>query len=114
MVYEAELRAVKTIMPEVGRGLEIGVGAGRFACPVGIRDGIEPSKRMRALARKRRVRAIEGMAEDLPYDDSQFDFVLMLITVCFIGDIGKALMEAHWVLSNKGVYYYGLQTISRY
>ena len=32
-VYEAELRAVKAMMPTVGIGLEIGVGTGRFAGP---------------------------------------------------------------------------------
>ena len=77
-VYEAELRAVKAMMPEGGSGLEIGVGSGRFASPLGIRDGVEPSKHMRAFAQRRGIRAVDGVAEDLPYGDSQFDFVLMV------------------------------------
>ena len=52
-VYEAELRAVKAMMPAGGRGLEIGIGTGRFADPLGIKGGVEPSKRMREFARKR-------------------------------------------------------------
>jgi SAM-dependent methyltransferase len=102
-VYEAELRAVKAMMPMVESGLEIGVGTGRFAGPLGIKNGVEPSKRMRDFAQKRGIQAIEGVAEKLPFDDSQFDLVLMVTTVCFVDDIGKALLEAYRVLSNRGV-----------
>ena len=44
-VYEAELRAVKAMLPVGGHGVEIGVGSGRFAEPLGIKIGVEPSKR---------------------------------------------------------------------
>ena len=43
-VHEAELRAVKALLPENGRGLEIGVGTGRFAKPLGIKTGLEPNE----------------------------------------------------------------------
>ena len=102
-VYEAELRAVKAMMPTVGSGVEIGVGTGRFAGLLGIKNGVEPSKRMRDFARKRGIRALKGVAEKLPFDDSQFDFVLMVTTVCFVDDISKALREAHRVLADEGV-----------
>jgi len=101
-VYEAELRAVKAMVPTSGRGMEIGVGTGRFAEPLGIKNGVEPSTRMRDFARKRGIRALDGVAEKLPFDDSQFDFVLMVTTVCFVDDVCKALMEAHRVLSDGG------------
>jgi SAM-dependent methyltransferase len=102
-VYEAELRAVKAMVPTCGHGLEIGVGTGRFAGPLGIKEGVEPSKHMRDIAQNRGIRALDGVAEKLPFDDSQFDFVLMVTTVCFVDDIGRALMEAHRVLCNGGV-----------
>ena len=102
-VYEAELRAVKTIIPSGGRGLEVGVGTGRFAEPLGIKIGVEPSKRMREIAQNRGIRVLEGVAEQLPFDDSQFDFVLMVTTVCFVDDIRKSLMEAHRILSHGGI-----------
>jgi hypothetical protein len=41
-VYEDELRAVTTLLPESGRGLEVGVGTGRFAEPLGIKSGLKP------------------------------------------------------------------------
>ena len=102
-VYEAELRAVKAMIPARGRGLEIGVGTGRFAKPLGIRNAVEPSKRMRDFAQKRGIRTLNGVAEELPFEDSAFDFVLMVTTVCFLDDIGKALTEAHRVLCDGGV-----------
>ena len=102
-VYEAELRAVKAMMPNAGSGIEIGVGTGRFAGPLGIKIGLEPSKRMRDFAQKRGIRVLEGIAEEFPFKDSQFDFVLMVTTVCFVDDIGKALMEAHRVLYDGGL-----------
>lgn len=102
-VYEAELRAVKAMLPTGGQGVEIGVGTGRFAEPLGIKIGIEPSSRMREIAQKRGIQVFDGVAEELPFDDSQFDFVLMVTTVCFVDDISKALLEAHRVLSHGGI-----------
>lgn len=102
LVYEAELRAVKAMMPTVGSGLEIGVGTGRFAYPLGIENGVEPSKRMRDFAKKRGIRVVAGVAEHLPYNDLQFDFVLMVTTICFLEDISKALNEAYRILLNGG------------
>ena len=37
-VYEVELRAVKAMLPVGGHGVEIGVGSGRFAEPIGNQD----------------------------------------------------------------------------
>ncbi|MDY7032799.1 MAG: class I SAM-dependent methyltransferase [Thermodesulfobacteriota bacterium] len=101
-VYEAELRAVKAMIPAGGHGMEIGVGSGRFAEPLGIKIGVDPSKHMREIAGKRGIKVLGGMAEDLPFDDSLFDFVLMITTVCFVDDINKALLEAYRVLSDGG------------
>jgi ubiquinone/menaquinone biosynthesis C-methylase UbiE len=107
-VYEAELRAIKSMLPAGKSGLEIGVGTGRFAGPLGIRNGVEPSKRMREIAQGRGIRVLEGVAEELPFADSEFDFILMVTTVCFVDDIGKALMESHRVLSDGGFLVIGL------
>ena len=101
-VYEAELRAVKAVLPAGGRGVEIGVGTGQFAKPLGVKIGVEPSKRMREIAQKRGIEVLDGVAEELPFDDSQFDFALMVTTVCFVDDIKRALLEVHRVLSHGG------------
>jgi len=101
-VYEAELRAVKDMIPTGGHGVEVGVGTGRFAEPLGIKIGVEPSKRMREIAQKRGLKVLDGVAEEVPFDDSQFDFVLMVTTICFVDDINRALLETHRILSHGG------------
>lgn len=41
-VYRSELEAVGSLLSAGGEGLEIGVGSGRFAAPLGIRIGTGP------------------------------------------------------------------------
>jgi SAM-dependent methyltransferase len=102
-VYEAELRAVKDMIPAGGHGVEVGVGTGRFAEPLGIKIGVEPSKRMREIAQKRGIQVLDGVAEEVPFYDCEFDFVLMVTTICFVDDINRALLEAYRILSHCGV-----------
>jgi hypothetical protein len=42
-VYQSEVQALKTVLPQRGRGIEIGAGTGRFSVPLGISIGVEPS-----------------------------------------------------------------------
>ncbi|MDY6914810.1 MAG: class I SAM-dependent methyltransferase [Candidatus Cloacimonadota bacterium] len=101
-VYESELRAIEHQLPDSSNGLEIGVGSGRFAAPLGIKTGVEPSENMRQIAKKRGVQVVKGVAEKLPFPDSQFDFALMVTTVCFVDDIQKSFEEAYRVLKPAG------------
>ncbi|OGW29892.1 MAG: methyltransferase type 11 [Nitrospirae bacterium GWC2_57_13] len=105
--YEAELRAIRELLPKQGKGLEIGVGSGRFAAPLGIRYGVEPSKAMRDQARLRGIKVIKGVAESLPFTESEFDHCLMVTTVCFLDDIELAFSEAHRVLRPGGSFLIG-------
>ncbi|MFO8051830.1 MAG: class I SAM-dependent methyltransferase [Thermoplasmatota archaeon] len=100
--YLSEIDAVRSLMPKNGKGLEIGVGSGRFAKPLGIRTGIEPSERMAEIARERGIKVFEGTAEDLPFGDSTFDIVLMVTTICFVDDVDEAIAEAYRVLRPSG------------
>lgn len=101
-VYEAELRAVKAVLSTEGLGVEIGVGTGRFAEPLGVKIGIEPSKRMGEIAQQRGIQVINSVAEELPFGDSKFDFALMITTICFVDDAKKAILDTHRVLSVGG------------
>lgn len=101
-VYLSELEAIRSQVPKSGYGLEIGVGSGRFAAPLGIKLGIEPSKKMREIAKERGIEVIAGVAEALPFPDTQFDFALMVTTICFLDDIERALQEAYRVLKPDG------------
>jgi SAM-dependent methyltransferase len=100
--YESELLAVKAQLPERGKGVEIGVGSGRFAVPLGIQIGIEPAFAMRAMARDRGIEVIGGAAEALPFREGAFDFALMVTTICFVDNAEVALQEAFRVLKPNG------------
>ncbi len=101
-VYRAELQAVKALLPPVGRGIEIGVGTGRFASRLGITMGLEPSSRMRALARGRGIQVVAGVAENLPIVNATFDYVLLVTTICFLNDPYLAFQEIHRILKTSG------------
>ncbi len=100
--YESELLALKKALPVNGVGVEIGVGSGRFASPLGINFGIEPSKKMRERAIARGITVSDGTAEEIPFADSSFDFVLMVTTICFLDDIEKAFNEVFRIDKEKG------------
>ncbi len=105
--YVSEIRAVRELLPEKGNGVEIGVGTGRFAAPLGIRRGVEPSRAMAELARKKQIEVVVGVAEKLPYKDREIDFVLMVTTVCFLDDIDLAFNEVNRVLRPGGSFIIG-------
>jgi ubiquinone/menaquinone biosynthesis C-methylase UbiE len=100
--YLSELDAIRKVLPKKGKGLEIGVGTGRFASALGIKYGVEPSTNMARLARKRGVEVYLGYGGALPFIDESFDYVLMAITICFIKDPRQALDEARRVLKKDG------------
>ena len=102
MVYRAELAAVGSIWPATGRGLEIGVGTGRFAGPLGVRVGVEPAWAMAEIARNRGIHVIRGYAEALPVANASFDIVLMVTVLCFLHNPLLALSEATRVLKPHG------------
>jgi SAM-dependent methyltransferase len=101
--YQAELAAIRRLLPPPGaKGLDVGVGSGKFAAPLGIRIGIEPSAAMARKARSRGVAVFPGLAEELPLGTGLFDFVLMVTTICFVDDVGQSFREAYRVLKTGG------------
>lgn len=100
--HESELEAIKGLLPETGMGIEIGVGTGRFAAPLGIGLGLKPAKAMREVTQGRGIEVVNGVAEALPFADTRFDFALMVTTICFLDDIEAAFREACRVLKAGG------------
>lgn len=100
--YLSELKAVRKALPKRGAGLEIGVGTGRFAAPLGIEFGVDPSKNMLAIARQRSIDAHFGFGECLPFASGSFDYIAIIITLCFVHNPMKVLKEAKRVLKRKG------------
>lgn len=101
-VYLSELDVIREFISPDQNGLEVGVGSGRFAVPLGIKTGVEPSLKMSEIARRRGVKVYNAVAEKLPFSDSEFDFVLIVTTICFVDDADKALSEAYRVLKPNG------------
>ncbi len=100
--YLSELEALKKAVPKRGKGLEIGVGTGRFAAPLNVGTGVDPSKKMIEIARQRGIDARLGYGERLPFRNSTFDYATIIITLCFVKDQLKVLREARRVLKKNG------------
>lgn len=97
-VYLSELLAVRALLPWQGLGLSVGVGTGRFAAPLGVGVGLDPSGPMLACAAERGVVCIQGVAEAIPFDPEVFDYALLVTTICFLDDAEQALGEILRVL----------------
>lgn len=106
-VYRAELRAVKQIMPAAQKSLEVGVGTGRFAQPLGVRFGLEPSKKVCKMSKDKGIISVTGTGEMLPFVVAQFDLVLMITTVCFLDNVEESFLEVNRVLKTKGSFIIG-------
>jgi SAM-dependent methyltransferase len=101
-VYWAELNIIKRFIPVDGFGVEIGVGSGRFAVPLGIKIGVEPSRRMADISKNRGIQVYLAVAEQLPFYNKTFDFILMITTICFVDDVVQSFHEANRILKNHG------------
>jgi len=106
-VFQSELEAIKKVIPKGKDGIEIGIGSGIFAEPLGIKEGIEPSKAMREKAKRRNLTVVNAVAENLPYRDKSKDFVLMVTTICFVDDIHKSFQEVNRILKEDGLFIIG-------
>ncbi|WP_440997005.1 class I SAM-dependent methyltransferase [Arhodomonas sp. SL1] len=98
LAYISELLALRPLVPWKGRGLEIGVGSARFAAPLGVQVGVDPSPAMLAYAAARGVQAVAGTAEELPFVDGCFDHALVVTTICFVDSAAAMIAEAYRVL----------------
>ncbi len=54
-VYQSEIVAIQQAIPKNKTGIEIGVGTGRFAEPLNIKFGVEPSENMARVAEQRGI-----------------------------------------------------------
>lgn len=102
-LYAAELATVRELLPKnPEQGLEVGVGSGKFSGPLGIKTGVEPCEEMAAKARALGIEVHPGVAEELPFADQSFPFVLSVTTICFVDDVAKTFAESFRVLQPGG------------
>jgi len=103
-IFRSELATIRRVLPDFKKGLEIGVGTGRFAAALGLSHGVEPLANFAATARSRGVEVLPGVAEQLPYPDAAFDLALMVTVDCFLDDLPAAFAEAFRVLAPGGAF----------
>lgn len=90
-LYKSELNAASSF--ECRGGLEVGVGTGRFAAPLGLRAGVDPSTAMLRRAPKD-LDLVAAVGESLPFRDRAFPCVLIVVTLCFADDPVALIAEA--------------------
>ncbi len=101
--YLAELARIRRVLPlPDSRAIEVGVGSGRFAAPLGIALGIEPSLALCRMARRRGIEIVRGRAEALPFKDGSCSSVLMVTVICFLDNPVQAFQEMKRVLVPQG------------
>ncbi|MFA5093533.1 MAG: methyltransferase domain-containing protein [Candidatus Omnitrophota bacterium] len=100
--FLSELKAIKKVLPQNKKGLEIGVGTGRFAASLGIKCGVDPSGNMLKIAKTRGIDVRRASGERLPFERDVFDYVAIIIALCFVKDPIKVLIEAKRVLKPRG------------
>jgi ubiquinone/menaquinone biosynthesis C-methylase UbiE len=107
-VLQSEVELLAGALKKPGRALSVGCGSGLFEMilrdghDIDIRFGVEPAAGMAEIATKRGMEVQIGPAEELPFDDDSFDTVVLNGTPSYIGDLKKALSEAHRVLRSGG------------
>src|SRR5690554_1948362 len=81
--------------------LNVGAGQGSYEpenCDV---TAIEPSLEMIARRAANKVEALQGSAENLPFDDNSFDTSLAVLTIHHWKDVQKGLRELKRVTRGK-------------
>jgi ubiquinone/menaquinone biosynthesis C-methylase UbiE len=106
--YELELSCLRKIIPEFNKGIEIGVGTGRFATKLNVKFGIDISFNMLKFSKERGLIVVKAKGERLPFKDNSFDFVLIVVSLCFVKDPFLVLKEAHRILTDNGKIVLGL------
>ncbi len=104
-VFQSEMEAIREMLPEGDNlsGIEVGLGTGRYAQALQIKEGVEPAAKMRNLAIERGIETMDAVAEKLPYGDLKFDFVLMIFSIVYFKSLPQAFHETFRVLKPDGV-----------
>ncbi len=108
-LYESEFACLKPLVENAPRPIfEVGVGTGRFAMHFLPATGLDPALTALKMAEARGIKTIQGTGEDLPFADESFGCVLIIVTICFVEDPLKVLIEAKRVLKKDGRIIIGL------
>lgn len=107
-VLYSEVKLVAHCLKEGGRILSIGCGSGLFemilekAFGIIIKDGIEPSEDMAAIARKRGFSVEIGTAEDTDIEAGIYDIILYNGCPSYITNLEKTVNKSYTALRKGG------------
>lgn len=91
--YGEQIEFLRKILPK-GKGVEIGVGTGRFASALGIEYGVDYVSEMVETSRKKGIKGYLSDAANLPFEDKTFDYSFSIVTMCFLDRPLEALKES--------------------
>lgn len=96
-VFKAELKALESLIPDSGLGLEVGAGTGVFAESLTEENRkiicLDPSGAMLAKAKERKMPAIMGVGEHIPITERAVGFAYMVTTLEFLENPVTALKQ---------------------
>lgn len=98
LILQAEINALRALVPPIGTGLDIGVGTARFAASLGVEVGIDPARRALQIARARGVKVCQAFGERLPFEVCTFDYALLVTVDPFVPDVACVFNEIWRVL----------------
>ena len=101
-IFKTELNALSHVIGIPEKGIEIGVGTGRFAAALGIHVGVDPSNPMLMYARESGLIVVQAVGERLPFLQGCFDLCLLTTTVCFLVDVELTFLELWRILRPGG------------
>ena len=105
-VFEAELRALGSLIPRSGLGLDVGAGTGVFAESLTGEDRtiicLDPSGAMLAKAKERKMPAIMGVGEHIPVTAGAVGFSYMVTTLEFLEHPVAALKQVREATKKDG------------
>jgi SAM-dependent methyltransferase len=101
-IYQSELEALRHFIPIRKKGIEIGVGAGRFSLPLEIKEGVEIFENKIEYVQKKGLKVYRGNSENLPLSICSYDFALLITTECFIANLFNSFWEINRILKHNG------------
>ena len=107
-VLYSEVNLVASVLKDAGRVLSVGCGSGLFEKilrderGIDIRNGIEPSEGMAAIARNRGMDVTVAKAEDADFGTNDYDTILFNGTPSYIAPLAEVIAKAFATLPEGG------------
>ena len=109
-LYVSELKALEAAGP-AGLVLDVGVGSGAFASKLKVAVGVDTSRELLKISKRRGLEVILADAGALPFRTRAFDTVVSSFTVCFVESVKSLLLESWRVLREDGRFVLGEITL---